>query len=77
MKADLLEIAYAVTPCPPGQHPISWGRYGGHVCAPDVPGAGLPWDLPTAVCAAGVVIFWVFAIVWLIALEIDDRRSRK
>lgn len=73
--ANLLHIAPAVTPCPPGQHQIPWGRYGGHVCAFDVPGAGLPWDLPTAVCAIATLIFWVAVITFLIALEIGDRRA--
>lgn len=73
--ANLLKIAHAVTPCPPGQHQIPWGRYGGHVCAPDVPGAGLPWDLPTAVSAIASLIFLVAAIGYLIVLEIQDRRN--
>lgn len=75
MKANLLQIAHAVTPCPPGQHQISWGRYGGHVCAFDVPGAGLPWDLPTAVSAIAVLIFLVAIIAYLIALEIQDQKA--
>lgn len=67
----------AVTPCPPGQHPISWGRFGGYLCGPDVPGAGLPWDLPTAVSGIAALIFALVLIGYLVALEIGDRRASR
>ena len=70
-----VQIAPAVTPCPPGQHQIPWGRFGGHICASDVPGAGLPWDLPTAVSAIAGLIFLLAVIAYLIMLEIQDRRA--
>lgn len=75
--ANLLQIAHAVTPCPPGQHQIAWGRFGGRVCAHDVPGNGLPWDLPTAVCAIASLIFLVAVVGYLITLEIGDRRAER
>jgi hypothetical protein len=42
-----------------------------------VPGAGLPWDMPTAISAIGSLIFFVIAIVWLIALSIQDQRTKR
>jgi hypothetical protein len=69
------ENAYAVTACPPGEHEIPWGRFGGHICAPDVPGAGLPWDLPTAVSAIAVAALFAVFVLWLTWVTISEHRA--
>jgi hypothetical protein len=73
----MLENAPAVGHCGPGSHEIPWGRLGGTICAPDVPGAGLPWDLPTALSAIGCVTFLTLILGWLIVAEIGDRKIRR
>lgn len=69
--------ATAVTHCGPHAHEIPWGRFGGSICAPDVPGAGLPWDLPTALSAIGCLIFMVAVIAWLAVLMIRDGKAQR
>jgi hypothetical protein len=63
--------------CPPGEHPMSWGRHGS-ICAPDVPGAGLPWDMVTSVSAIIVLVFFTCVIGLLIWMTIQDNaKGRK
>lgn len=76
MNGLVSEIATAVTRCGPGAHEIPWGRFGGAICAPDVPGDGLPWDLPTALSAIGSLIFMMAVVTWLLVLLIRDQRRR-
>jgi hypothetical protein len=68
---------HAVGHCGPGFHEIPWGRFGGTICSPDVPGAGAPWDLPTALSAIGCAAFLTLILGWLIVASIGDRKTRQ
>lgn len=64
--------------CPPGNHPVDFtyrvARWS--VCSPDVPGSGLPWDVPTVVCALGVLtVLGSFAFYLAYLMWSDRKRS--
>jgi hypothetical protein len=64
--------------CLPGEHVKDITSRLGHwtVCSPDVPGNGLPWDMPTALCAIGFLVFamgFIGYILWLTWIERNEK----
>jgi hypothetical protein len=64
------------TLCHPGNHPVDLTYHGARwaVCSPDVPGSGLPWDMPTALCAIGALLILGGFAAYLGYLMYTDRK---
>lgn len=64
------------TLCPPGNHPVDFTYRAARwpVCSPDVPGNGLPWDMPTVLCAIGALLILGGFAAYLGYLMYTDRK---